>query len=263
MKGLRALDEVVQRCVRAFLGRENEVAAIALHHRSDRLTGEEIVAEIDGPQRRQPGVMLVKPAFDGVSLAILFFGAVLWRDELRRQRHDFGVAGRDDRRRQHGVIRLDLAVGALAREAVRATQLLRAKELGSIPGDECSATQPAKGLTQRRLSQQSFQTFEAGREQRRVRFVAHVADVIVGRNFLDAEQALTVRTALAFLQCSLKGQERRALHEKHREGRQAEIRHGDIAAAPLPGVRKGGTNGFQVRQEGWQEPHSCHESCSQ
>ncbi len=73
---------------------------------------------------------------------------------------------------------------------MRAAELLRAKELGSIPGDEHSATQPAKGLAQRQLGQQRFQTLEAGREQRRVRLVEHVADVIVGRNFLDAEQAL-------------------------------------------------------------------------
>jgi hypothetical protein len=191
-KGVGALDEVVQRRVRTFLGCEDEVAAIVLHHRGDGLTGEEIVAQIDGPQRPQPGVMLVKPAFDGVSLAILFFDAILRRDELRRQRYDFGVAGRDHRRRQHGVIRFNLAVGALARETMRAAQLLRAKELGSIPGDECSATQPAEGLTQGRLRQQGFQTLEAGREQRRVRFVEHVADVVVGRNFLDAEQALAI-----------------------------------------------------------------------
>ena len=55
---------------------EDEVAAIVLHHRSDGLTGEEIVAEVDGPQWCEPGVMLVEPALDGVSLAILFFGAV-------------------------------------------------------------------------------------------------------------------------------------------------------------------------------------------
>ena len=137
-------------------------------------------------------MMLVEPALDGVSLAILFFGAVLRCDELRHQRYDFGMAGRDDRRRQHGVIRLDLAVGALARKAMRAAEFLRAKELGSIPGDERSAIQSGKGLAQRRLGQQSFHTPEAGREQRRVRSVEHVADVIVGRNFLDAEQALAI-----------------------------------------------------------------------
>jgi hypothetical protein len=170
--------------VRTFLGCEDEVAAIVLHHRGDGLAGEEIVAEIDGPQRCEPGVMLVEPALDGVSLAILFFRAVLRCDELRHQRDDFGMARRDDRRRQ----------------------------------------------------------------------------VIVGRNFLDAEQALAIRPALAFLQSALKGQERSALHEKHRERRQTKIRHGNIAAPPLTGIRKGGANHFQTRQKGCQQLHPYAES---
>jgi hypothetical protein len=134
---------------------------------------------------------------------------------------------------------------------MRTAKLLRAKELGSIPGDERSAAQSAEGLAQRRLGQQSFQTLEAGREPRRARLVEHVADA-VGWNFLDAKQALAIRPALAFLQRPLKGQEGSALHEKHRERRQVKIRHGDIAAASLPGVRKGGASGFQTRQKGWQ-----------
>ena len=219
------------------------------------LAGEEIVAEIDGLQRREPGVMLVEPALGGVSLAILLFGAVLRSDELWHQRDDFGMAGRDDRCCQHGVIRLNLAVGALAREAIWAAKLLRAKELGSIPGEERSTTQSAKSLAHRRLGQQSFQTPEAGCEQRRVGFVEHVADAIVGRYFLDAEQALAIRPALAFLQSALKGQERSALHEKHRKGRQAEICHRNIAAAPLTRIRKGGANRLQTRQKGWQQLH--------
>jgi hypothetical protein len=231
-----------------------------LHHRSDGLTGEEIVTEIDGPQRREPGMVLVEPAFGGVSLAILLFGTVLRCDELRHQRYDFGMAGRDHRRRQHGMIRLNIAVGAFAGQTMRATELLRAKELGAIPGDQHSAAQPAKGLPQRRLGQQSFQTLETGGEQRRVRFVEHVANVIVRRNFLDAEQALAIRPALAFLQSPLKGQERSALHEKHRERRKAEIRHGDIAPAPFAGIRKGGANRLQTRQEGWQQLHPYDES---
>ena len=147
--------------------------------------------------------MLVEPALDGVSLAILFFGAVLRCDELRHQRDDFGMARRDDRRRQHGVIRLNLAVGAFARQAVRAAELLRAKRTRFHPKRRAFYPQSAEGLAQWRLGQQSFQTFETGGEQRRVRFVEHVADVIVGRNFLDAEQALAIRPAMAFLQSAL------------------------------------------------------------
>jgi hypothetical protein len=39
---------------RTFLGCEDEVAAIVFHRRRDGLAREEIVAEIDGPQRREP-----------------------------------------------------------------------------------------------------------------------------------------------------------------------------------------------------------------
>jgi hypothetical protein len=63
--------------VRTFLGYEDEIPAIVLHDRSDSLAGEEFVAKIDGPQRCEPGALLVEPALDGVSLAILFFGAIL------------------------------------------------------------------------------------------------------------------------------------------------------------------------------------------
>ena len=44
------------------------------------MTGEQIVAEIDRAQRRDPSVVTVEPAFDGVAFAVLFFGAVLGLD---------------------------------------------------------------------------------------------------------------------------------------------------------------------------------------
>src|SRR5450759_5201662 len=144
------------------------------------------------------------------------------------------------------MIRLELAVGALAREAMRTAKLLRAKELGPIPCDEGPAAQPPESLVQGRLREQRFQALETGREQRRVRRVQHVADVIVGRNFPDPEQGLAIGAALAFLQRALERQKRGALHEEHREGGKAEIRHGDVAAASLTRVRKGGANGFQT-----------------
>jgi hypothetical protein len=35
------------------------------------------------------------PALGGIAFAVLFFGAVLRRDELGKQRDDLGMAGRD------------------------------------------------------------------------------------------------------------------------------------------------------------------------
>jgi hypothetical protein len=45
--GHGAVDEIVERLVRAWLGPEQEVVANIRQHLGDRLTDEEIVAEID------------------------------------------------------------------------------------------------------------------------------------------------------------------------------------------------------------------------
>jgi len=205
--------------------------------------------------------MLVEPALDGVALAVLLLGAVLFDDELRRERDDLGMSRCDNRRAQQGMIALDLAVATLARLAMRAGDLLAAEILGPVEGDERSVAEPAERLAHRGLKEQLLRAVKAGREQRRVRAVEHVADIIVGRNFLDPKQALAVRPSLAFLQLPLKGQKRRALHEKHGEGRQTEIRHGDVAAPPLARVRKRRANRPKPRQKRRQNLHPQRESC--
>ena len=101
---------------------------------------------------------------------------------------------------------LGLAVGALARQAVRASEFLRAEKLRSAPGDQGPSAHRAEGLPHRRLGQQRFQAFEAGLQQRGVRLVQNVADVIVGGNAADGEQGLAVATAMTFLHRALVGQ---------------------------------------------------------
>ena len=92
---LGAVDEIVERLVRGRLAGEDEIVAGVRQHLDDGLAGEQIVAEKDGTQRAQPRGVLGVPALDGVAFAVLFFGAVLRRDELGNQRHDLGMAGRD------------------------------------------------------------------------------------------------------------------------------------------------------------------------
>jgi hypothetical protein len=123
--------------------------------------------------------MLVVPALDRVALAVLFFGAVLGRDKLRAQRDDIGMPGRHDGRRQQSVIVLELAVGAFARQTMRATKLLRTEILGPIPGYERSIAEPAKNLAPWRLGEPSLQANKAGRQPRGIGRVEPVADVIV------------------------------------------------------------------------------------
>jgi hypothetical protein len=82
----------------------------------------------------------------GWELEILLLGTILSRDEFGVQRDHPGMARRHDRCRQQGVVVIDLAIGVRARQAIRAAELFRAKILGSVPGQENSATQPSKGL---------------------------------------------------------------------------------------------------------------------
>jgi hypothetical protein len=241
--------------VRGLLGGEDEVVAGFDEPLDDALAGEQIVGQVHRAQELEARGMLHEPAFDGVALAILLFGAVLFGDELRRERDDLRMSRRDHGRSQHGMIALDLAVAPLARVATRAGDLLAAEILGSVEGDERSAAEPPERLAQGRFEKPPLRVREAGREQGRVRPVEHVPDIIVGRDLLDAEQGLTVRPALALLQLTLKGQKRRALHEKHGEGRQPEIGHADIAAPPIARVRKRGAYRLQPREKRRQDRH--------
>ncbi len=68
-----------------------------------------------------------------------------------------------------------------------------------------------------------------------------------------------VRTREA-LSASRVDQERRALHEEHRERRQADVRHGVAVARPHALVLKPGTDFLQVRQQFFQLVHGAVES---
>ncbi len=75
-------------------GGEQEIAAACKRRLDDRLAGEEIVAEIDGPQLLDPLAMGGQPAFCGVAFAILVCRAVRFDDELWHQWQRHIVAGR-------------------------------------------------------------------------------------------------------------------------------------------------------------------------
>ncbi len=86
---------------------------------ADRLAGEPVVA---GTDRVQAGSDAPEPALERIAFAILLARAILWPDDLRRQRQI--PLGRDDGGTEEAVERLDrLIVGspvACARRAVRA-----------------------------------------------------------------------------------------------------------------------------------------------
>src|SRR4051812_1894118 len=86
-------------------------------------------------------------------------------------------------------------------------------------------------------------------------WVEHGADMVVGRDGRHAEQALAVRHLPPVLQRALVGEERLALHEEQRKGRQADIRHAvGHVAAPL--VRKGRAGRANACQKGLKHLHA-------
>src|SRR5580658_10727959 len=94
------------------------MAALVQHRLAQRLTREQVVAEIN---RVEDGgvapAMGGEPAFGRVVLAILFLRPVLGGDEFRRQRDDLVVSWRHQGRRQHGVVIFRLALASGPRRA--------------------------------------------------------------------------------------------------------------------------------------------------
>ena len=89
--------------MRGRLADENEMGTGRQHRLAQRLTGKQIIAEID---RIEPCIacrMGGEPTLGCGVLAILFFRAVLRYDEFRLERHNLVVTGSDQGRPQHGM----------------------------------------------------------------------------------------------------------------------------------------------------------------
>ena len=80
---------------------------------------------------------------------------------------------------------------------------------------------------------------EDGIEVLRRRAVEHAADVVVGRQPVNAEQGPGVGPALAGLELRLRRQEGRALQEEDGEGRHADVGHLQAGVGAGPAVRGG------------------------
>ena len=132
--------------------------------------------------------------------------------------------------------------------------------LGAVERDQ----QPAAQALERRKAVGCGGDLQALEEQpveggRRIA-VEHLADVVVARYRRHTEQGLAVRSAVPLGERPLVPQERRALHEEHRERRQADVRHGVAVARPHALVVKPSTDFLQVRQQFFQRVHAAVES---
>jgi hypothetical protein len=119
------------------------------------------------------------------------------------------------------------AVASEPGRAIRAMDLPRAIILGAVERDQHVPAEPTEHVKPAIDLPELLDGFGKYRMQKCWRGrVEHGADVVVGGDFGDAEQAGAVGAAMAFLEVPLMRQKRRALHEKHREGRHADVGHG-------------------------------------
>ncbi len=247
-----ALHEVVEGLVGRRLGGEQEVAACRRDGHGNRLAGEKVVAEVDRPQALQALAVGGQPALGGIALAVLFLGPVLGGDELRHQGQRHGVARCDGRGGQHGMVAFRFAVGAFARQALRAGKLLRAEVLRAVEGDQHAPAEPPEGRQGAPPVQHVEGLVEDRLQVRRMHRVEHRPNVVVGRDRRHAEQSSAVRRRAHRLQAALVGQERLRLHEEQRKGRHPDVGHAVAhVAAPLVrgSLKFGSVNQFTERPQ--------------
>lgn len=199
---------------------------------AQRLAGEPIVAEKHRTEGGVARAMRGEPALGGGVLAILLLRAILRDDEFRLKRDHAVMPGRHQRGGEHGVETLGFALARLVGLAaqpgrtLRAADLARAVILGAVERDEQPPVQAAEGVEAAiDAGQPVDRRGEQRMHQRRRGGIEHIADVFVGGQFGDAEQAGGVGAPVARLEPALMRQEGRALHEERREGGHADVGH--------------------------------------
>src|SRR5580692_11928467 len=225
------------------------------------LTREQIVAEIDRIERSVAPAMSRKPALRRLALAILLLRAVLRDDEFRLQRDDFVMTGCHERRSQHGVVILDIALAPEPTRAVLAVNGLRTMILRAIERDQHMAAQPAEHIQATLgLPKLLDDLCEHRMQQIWRRRVQHVPDMIVARDLRQPEQRLAVGSPVALLEPPLMRQERRALHEKHRERCHPDVAHRILRVQATALVGKTLQASPQTTKKRLERSHALHQS---
>ena len=218
------------------------MAAAGQDRLAERLIGIEIIAEIDRIEPLDALAMGDEPAARGAAFAILLVVAVLRLHELRSQGQRPIMARRHDAGGQKGMKIFDGAIGAFARRAILARQLVRTEILRSVEGDQGPIAQAAQARQRsgplHRRQRVVKQPVEAGGFDE----IEHVADMIVAGDSRHAEQCLAIGAALpgARTELTLMRQKRRALHEERRKGRHPDVGHRQTRVQAPPLVRQAG-----------------------
>lgn len=114
------------------------------------------------------------------------------------------MTGRHQRRSQHGVVILDLALTPQTTRALRAMDIPRTMMFRAVERDQRVSAQPAEHIQAARSPLELFNhVAEHGMQQIRGSRIQHVTDMIIRRYFRQAEQRLAVGSRAPLLKSTL------------------------------------------------------------
>ena len=202
---------------------EEEVRAAVEDALADRLAAVQVVPEEDRLAGEQSGQVGVQPALGGVALAALLAlllgqvrlagrRVVLGLDKLRHEREHAVVAVGDDGGGEHGVeVLLALVLADMAGGALVAVDGVRAVELDADESDEQVAVEPQEGCEGAVVAEGVEAEGEEVVEGGRVATIEQIADVIVARDAVHAEEGVAVGAEGLIEYAALEVQEGRGL----------------------------------------------------
>ena len=118
--------------MRTFFDAEDEIATGLCNLFAHRLTGIQIIAQVNRTQGCVVRCVLIEPAVGGFGFAVLFLITVLRRDKLRTQRQNVSVADANQGGAQHDMVIFALTRASKSGATLRTLNLVRVVEFRAI-----------------------------------------------------------------------------------------------------------------------------------
>ncbi len=180
--------EITEKCfMRTFFDAEDEIAAGLCDLFAHRLTGIQIIAQVNRTQRCVARCVLIEPAVGGFGFAILFLIAVLRRDKLRAQRQHLAVADANQGGAQHDMVIFGLARASKSGATLRTLNLVGVVKFRAI---QCQQAAPVENLERLKclIFLHLFQRYVESRvDILTIDSVQLLSNMIVSWQFADAE----------------------------------------------------------------------------
>ncbi len=173
--------------MRTFFDAEDEIAASLCDLFAHRLTGIQIIAQVNRTQRCVARCVLIEPAVGGFGFAILFLIPVLRRDKLRAQRQHLAVADANQGGAQHDMVIFGLARASKSGATLRTLNLVGVVKFRAI---QCQKAAPVENLERLKclIFLHLFQRYVESRvDILTVDSVQLLSNMIVSWQFADAE----------------------------------------------------------------------------